>query len=129
MPNEFLVFSSLGSLIGLTTATYLGTTALVAAGWVSAVNAKKAASIIAVVLALAFVALTDPNNWQGYVIGLVNAAMAFLAATGVSTMASAGTTITTLPVTSPAEAVRVNKVGDEISAMRKATTWGVWSRR
>lgn len=127
MPNEFLAFSALGSLIGLTTAVYLGTTALVASGFVTAINAKKAALIIAVVLALLFVALTDPDNWQGYVIGLVNAAMAFLAATGISTMAATGTTITTAPANSPAVPVRVNGTGDEISDARKASTWGVYS--
>lgn len=129
MPTtEFLEFSSLGGLLGLTTAVYLVTTAVVAAGFTPPDRAKAAALVTAVVLAMAFVALTDLDNLQGYVIGLVNAAMAFLAATGVSTLAASGTTISTFPSDVDAVPVRVNKVGEQISQARKATTWGVWSR-
>ncbi len=129
MPTtEFLEFSSLGGLLGLTTAVYLVTTAVVAAGFIPPDRAKAAALVTAVVLAMAFVALTDLDNLQGYVIGLVNAAMAFLAATGVSTLAASGTTISTFPSDVDAVPVRVNKVGEQISQARKATTWGVWSR-
>ena len=129
MPTtEFLEFSSLGGLLGLTTAVYLVTTAVVAAGFIPPDKAKAAALVTAVVLAMAFVAMTDLDNLQGYVIGLVNAAMAFLAATGVSTLAASGTTISTFPSDVDAVPVRVNKVGEQISQARKATTWGVWSR-
>lgn len=127
-PTTFLEFGALGTLVGLTMAVYLATTAVVAAGWIRPAKAKNFALGAAIGLALAFVALTDPTNWQGYVIGLVNAAMAFLAATGVSTMAASGTTVGTIPSDTPAVPVRMNSAGEEISDARKATTWGVWSR-
>lgn len=126
-PTAFLEFSALGGLVGLTTAVYFLTTAFVAAAIVPAVKAKTFALGVAIALAMAFVLLTNPSDWQGYVIGLVNAAMAFLAATGVSTLATTGTTISTTPPELPALPVRVDKAGDEISKVRKATTWGVWS--
>jgi len=126
--NDFLEFNALGGLLGLTTAVYLVTSAVVAAGWVPQAKAKGFALGAAIVLALAFVLLTDADNWQGYVIGLVNAAMAFLAATGVSTLAASGTTVTTFPPDAEAVPVRVTRAGEQISEARAAATWGVWSR-
>jgi hypothetical protein len=88
--TEFLKFNELGSLAGLTAAVYLLTTAIVATGMVNAKWVKSIALGLAVGLAMLFVALTTPTDYQAYVIGLVNGAMAFLSATGLSAVVAAG---------------------------------------
>lgn len=88
--NEFLTFNQLGSLYGLTFAVYLIMTGLVAINLIGERWLKLIALGVSILLAMVFVYLTDPANAQAYVIGIVNAFMAFLGASGLSNLVAAG---------------------------------------